>query len=58
MKYYYTIMAQMCTGLALFAMLEGMAWIDKGYGLHPMLAGALATAALLTPHLVAKRVLA
>lgn len=57
MKYAFIIMVQLCTGTALLCAMEGFAWIDAGYGIHPMFAGVLATIFLLTPHLVAKRVL-
>ena len=57
-KYAYTIMVQICTGTAVLCAMEGFAWIDQGYGINPMLAGALTTMFLLAPLLVVKRVLA
>lgn len=56
-KYAYTIMVQLCTATALFSAMEGLAWIDQGYGINPMAAGALTTMLLLIPFLVVKRVL-
>jgi hypothetical protein len=56
-KYAFILMVQLCTGTALACAMTGFAWIDKGYGMHPMLAGALVTMFLLIPFLVAKRVL-
>ena len=56
-KYAYTLMVQICTGTALVCAMEGFAWIDQGYGVNPMAAGALTTMFLLIPFLVVKRVL-
>ena len=46
------LLTQLCTGVAVFFVLEGFAWVEEGYGLHPMLAGALVALLLLVPHLL------
>jgi hypothetical protein len=54
MKYAQAFMTQVSTGAALLAVVEGLNWIEIGYGLHPMLAGALAAAFVAVPYLTAR----
>lgn len=46
------LIAQIATGLALFIGLEGFAYLEQGYGIHPILAGALVAVLLVVPHLL------
>jgi len=55
-NHFNVLCTQVCTLMAMFFALEGMAWIESGFGIHPMLAGALACALFLTPHLVERLV--
>lgn len=50
------ILAMICNSLALFLLNEGFAWVDTGYGLHPIASGVAATVLMLTPSFVARRV--
>lgn len=54
MKYAIVALTQMSTGLCLFFALEGQAWINNGYGIHPMVAGAAAAGLFALPYMVRK----
>lgn len=50
MNTFNRIMAQLSGVIALILWTQGHAWIDNGYGLHPMLAGMGVILAILLPH--------
>lgn len=54
MRHLVTIITQVCTGLCIFMALEGHAWIDSGFGIHPMAAGAMAVVFFIIPHFIAR----
>ena len=48
-----TILLIQCMAMtAVFFVLEGHAWIDQGYGIHPLVAGVMATLLLISPYLL------
>lgn len=53
-KHLNILSTQMSTGLAVFFVMEGHAWLSQGFGIHPMAAGAMACALFLLPHTLRK----
>ena len=54
MKYFAMILAQLAALSAVMLWDLGHAWIDTGYGLHPMAAGVFAVIVLLAPYALIK----
>ena len=55
MKHLNTLAIQAATIAAVLGLDMGHSYLIDGYGLHPMLAGAIATALLITPYLIIRR---
>lgn len=55
MKTLHTITIQATTAAAILGLHAGHSWIIQGVGLHPMAAGAIATALLVAPYITARR---
>lgn len=54
MKYYYTLLVQIMAIAAVLIFRDAQAYMTTGYGLHPILAGAVVTVALVSPYMVAR----
>ena len=54
MKYLTILFTQLFTILSVLTIGMGIDWIDTGFGLHPVLAGAIAVSTIAIPYLIAK----
>lgn len=45
---------QMCAALACLFTIEGFAWVNEGFGIHPVGAGFIAALFIIAPHLIPK----
>ncbi len=57
LKTTWVMVAQAYGACALWAFQQGQQWIDVGYGLNPLLAGAVVVLAVVVPPLLARVVI-
>ena len=53
-RHFAILATQMLAALAVLFTLEGMAWLNEGYGVHPVGAGFMAALLIIAPHLIPK----
>ena len=53
-RHFAILATQMLAALAMLFMIEGMAWLTEGYGVHPVGAGFMAALLIIAPHLIPK----